>query len=549
MSHSPGTRRVGLARAPKWWVQVVVAFVLIIALNAGLLWAWASKAPWLTLFPAAATQVPASVVDDTVAEDPISPASTAPGQVFAQRVLAAAPVPGPEFVPDASTTWRLQYGAGTVCPTESGVSAVASVQRSWRPLNAEKPAGLLAQVQLFPAGTGALVLSEQASNASTCFGATVESASTGTLLYRLNSNGWDGRYLVRRDGDMILTVAASDPGFDLAAFADTWQATYTPWMGTACPDRAAPVDAILRQPLLPGYEGWIRTREARLTAADTAQVDQQAATQWEASRVPQPGQARATDPVLKAVDLPPPLPVPQAPTGVVLDVSDAPTIPLLPSPPDVTTIAATFSGPVRDTVGPGCGWAWLAQTPPTFDADAAEQAWRASENAAVQQMKSEYRARLLDGYRYAQEILDYEAAVAWHDRWAGIVADRVVVAAWEAYRAADRAYRADQVLYRQQRAAYVQDVAAWQACRSANPAPSPSPTPAPTPSPTTSPTPTPTPTPSPTPTPWVDPCGTAPAPPTAPTRPEVPATGQPTQEQRVNAARTAEDVRLKQASA
>lgn len=527
-------RRVSLARAPQWWVQVAVALVIVVGVNAAALWAWGAKAPWLTLFPSVSSADAEPVVTVDVVDASVVPSGFVPGAVFARDVLKTAPSPGDRFAPADAAAGTLQYGAVTMCGTrDTVVPPVVTAQRSWRKA-ANASGGFVQQVQLLPAGMGAVSFDQHAATAATCPGVTVTYATSNTLAYNVDLDGWSGRFVVARDGDMLAVLAVDGVDMDLVPLMSQWRDSWGDVIGLVCLDRDADVSAAQRQPLSPSYRGFEEVRTVTLTSRQRDRITADVLEQWGGRK-----QRDVTEPLYDAVVLPSPMSLPSIPYGITVDIADEPLIGAAPTAPGVAPDSAEFRGVVRDDSGPGCGWKWLAQPPAPFDADAARRGWEAAEETALRVAEADFASWVKSGFQYAQAVADYAAAVAWYDRWVSLVQDRVVVAAWEAYKLEQARYAVELKEWQTLEEQYVLDRNAWQRCRALNPEPAPTPAPSPSPSPS----PSPAPSPSPSPTPWVDPCGEAPTAPERPVKPEPPASGKPTVEQRMRAALTADDVR------
>lgn len=351
-----------------------------------------------------------------------------------------------------------------------------------------------AQVTLsaYRAGLGASAFVSQRATLAGC-DRVVTSDAPGLGIAAVHAQLGASHAVIWRRGDVIAAVTAPTDPSALARTVDTALEAALTDPGTRCAAQDSTVADTVRSPLgTQAFTGLIQT--FTVTPSPAAQALLVSAD------------APGGDTALPDVDLPRRPADPVWPAALPAKV----TKPHLPDAPKLPTATVTLRERVADPVGPGCGWTFLRESAPPFDAA----------NAA--QVLAEHRLRetaRLDraAYDYAGRVGTYRAALTQYasaaTAWRAYAADvEKVATAW-------RTIRQERYQYNEQLRAYNDAVAARDAFLAAQAEaattyqqlldacanqPAPVPTPPVIPAPTTQPTP-------PTGTPLPSPTGTAPS--------------------------------------
>jgi predicted RecA/RadA family phage recombinase len=466
---------------------VAVAGVALAALTVG-----AIAASGVSLLPRgqAATSSPPSTAP------PVERAAltTTPAQVAITKVVSNAPAP--TWAPAGTATWTAATPFDEQCGRPVGLDASIAAARAYTVGEDQ----VLVSVSAYSAGQGAPALAAWSSSLGGC------SSSGRVGRVRVDGPGGSGiaawlrgasgtpqaAMLMWRRGDVLALVAVpiASPArlAERAAVVDT--ALLAALVGR-CADTSSTRSDAARSPWVARGEftGLTEPLTVAVEASPTPVPPPDVVAvppSWTATPLPSVSiPARPVDPVWPA-DLPAPVAVPVAPRR--------------PAPAPVSTAVPSR---VDDPVGPGCGWKFTGQVPPTYDVanETALTAQRAAQaEADLAALQAQWQSDTVTFWRdvpaYEQQAALFAAyadsvdAVA--TSWDTITRQRErYAAAVEVYNAAVAArteFFAAQALARAQ---YEQEVAL---CGS-------TPTPLPSTSPPIDPTAVPTPTPSATPTP------------------------------------------------
>jgi hypothetical protein len=201
---------------------------------------------------------------------------------------------------------------------------------------------VVADIDVYGAGLGALALARTLASVSACAGDYVQTTSpTGLDGFVASGPDVSGSSILEvtwRRGDVLISLyafptsyqSATSATLDLAASIDT---RFAGLLRSVCLNEVAPVAAARRNPTQASYTPYA-TRSAVNPPAS----------------VPRPNLA-----LLNA-----PLPVVIAPPAG--SITTAPVAPVVPT----IALSATVLVPATDVAGPGCGWSFTQSVPPTL---------------------------------------------------------------------------------------------------------------------------------------------------------------------------------------
>jgi hypothetical protein len=200
---------------------------------------------------------------------------------------------------------------------------------------------VVADVDVYGAGLGALALARTLTSVSACAGDYVQTTSpTGLDGFVASGPDVSGSSILEvtwRRGDVLVSLyafptnyqSATSATLDLAASVD---AQFADLMQPVCLNEVAPVGAARRNPTQAGYAAYT-TRNVVSPPAS----------------VPRPNLALLNGP-LPVVNPPP--------AG---SITTAPVAPVVPT----VALSTTVLVPSKDVAGPGCGWSFTQSVPPT----------------------------------------------------------------------------------------------------------------------------------------------------------------------------------------
>jgi len=254
---------------------------------------------------------------------------------------------------------------------------------------------VVANVDVYGAGLGALVVANTAASMSSCGGGYVQTTSPtgldGFVASGTNVSGSSILDVTFRSGDVVISLYAfptsyQSPTTATMALASQLDAQLAPVLSAVCVNENASVGASTRNPTQSNYRPYattiVVTPPTTLARPDLSLLN-------------------ATLPVV----VPPP-------KGSVVSA---------PIPPVVPTIALTavVKVPAKDTIGPGCGWAFTAMVVPPVPAPSNTTPLSAQEATAVTQLKSRWALwpKTVTTYLeakavYLSQLVSYEATVA-----------------------------------------------------------------------------------------------------------------------------------------
>jgi hypothetical protein len=252
---------------------------------------------------------------------------------------------------------------------------------------------VVANVDVYGAGLGALVLATTEQSTSNCGGDYVQSTSLtgldGFIASGTNVSGSSILEVTWRRGDVVISLYAFPTGYQSAttatmALATELDAQLAPAVFSVCVNQNAPVTASSRNPTQSDYRPF--TTVIVVTPPVTL-----------------------TRPNLNLLNAALPVVAPP-PVGSVLV---APTAPVAPT----IALTAVVRVPSTDTVGPGCGWAFTAMRAPPVPSNTTPLSTQ--EAAALAQLKSKWAqwpttvTTYLEAKAvYLRDLASYEATVA-----------------------------------------------------------------------------------------------------------------------------------------
>ena len=545
-------------RRPFRWTRVAVALTIVAGVNAGAYVLWQEKFPELTLVPVAANTPQVPSVDVKVAQT-AALASPVRAQTLTRRLTGVFPYLGAGWRATSPGDVPLGLAVDAVCPVSGPVVPAVQSQRSWLwdpsvsssasdvnsrggvtgevpsvsetmlwgfPAPAEEFFGVSVQARAYPAGLGPVAMKQVRSQVQSCTGEAGWSVTGMTDLpvgaegfgFTVAGDSATVNVSMFRSGDLVGVVVVRG-GVDASALATQWQMSWPKVIGTFCADRGSTIEDADRQPLSGAYTGLKKYKPLRLAEDRKATI--QAEVRAEVQQVA-PADA-ALLPSLAGPSTPAVAALPDRPSATagaelqvgsvsglagVPGVPDAPSAPVYPVFPAEPDGIGQMSGPIADTVGPGCGWLLTGQGVPPVDEVAAPAVWVASQARETERLADEYTVWVRATWAYASRYRAYVEQVAVWNAWVVTAQETVDAAAW-------RAYDGQVAALPGRTARFEADLARWEECVSfapdpsptVDPAASPSPTPVadPAASPTGDPSASPSPTVSPTVGPTVDP--------------------------------------------
>ena len=251
---------------------------------------------------------------------------------------------------------------------------------------------VVADVDIYGAGLGGLVVANTLSSTLRCSGDYVQTtAPSGLNGFEASSTEVSGSSILDvtfRRGDVVISLYAFPTNYQSAstatmALAAAIDAQLAPAISFACANENAPAAASSRNPTQPDYRPYATTVV-----------------------VSPPAQLARPDLSLLNKALPVVTPPPAG------SITTAPTPPIVPTVPLTTSVRK----PVTDTVGPGCGWSYTAMAPPKSPSSAGSL--RTREASAVSQLKSNWAkwptivaAYLEAKVVYLSDLASYEATI------------------------------------------------------------------------------------------------------------------------------------------
>lgn len=252
---------------------------------------------------------------------------------------------------------------------------------------------VVANVDVYGAGLGALVVANTVASTSSCGGDYVQTTSPtgldGFVASGTNVSGSSILDVTFRRGDVVISLYAFPTSYQSAttaamALAVQLDAQLAPELSSVCVNENAPVLASRRNPTQSNYRPYVTT----IVVTPPATL------------------AR---PNLNLLNVALPVVV-RPPVGSVISA---------PTPPVVPTIALTtvVREPAKDTVGPGCGWAFTAMVMPPVPSNTTPLS--AQRAAALTELKSRWArwpttvTRYLKAEAvYLRDLVSYEATIS-----------------------------------------------------------------------------------------------------------------------------------------
>jgi hypothetical protein len=249
---------------------------------------------------------------------------------------------------------------------------------------------VVANVDVYGAGLGALVVANTAASTSSCSGDYVQTTSPtgldGFVASGINVSGSSILDVTFRRGDVVVSLYAFPTSYQSAttatmALAVQLDAQLAPELSLVCVNENAPVLASRRNPTQSNYRPYTTT----IVVTPPATL---------------------TRPNLKLLNVALPVVV-KPPVG---SVTSAPTAPVVPT----ITLTTVVREPAHDTVGPGCGWAFTAMVMPPVPSNTTPLS--AQKAAALKELKSRWArwpatvTRYLEAEAvYRRDLKSYEA--------------------------------------------------------------------------------------------------------------------------------------------
>ena len=333
--------------------------------------------------------------------------------------------------------------------------------------------GLVQQVSIYPAGTGASVFADLKERLSNCYYGENWSLSYSTPLYLgqeslyatfSSPEGGDQELVVFRYGDVLGTISDRNYG-SAQSMASQWAMLWAPILQGLCRDTGSTIEDATRQPLLADtYRPYFDKRPIRLSEPERFGIEQeeetlarqralQAAspeatgTQNRVYDIPESYTSPATAPMLQpgeSVTLNSP---PESSYGLSVVIPDEPVEPTLPNFPEVVREVRNVEGPVADKSGPGCGWALLGQSPPAFDEEASKAIWEEEAEKVRGELAEDYRRWVRETWDYAISYKKYLREAQVWNAWATLATLRVAEVDWRHYDALLQQYESDVIKY------------------------------------------------------------------------------------------------------
>ncbi len=248
---------------------------------------------------------------------------------------------------------------------------------------------VVADVDVYGAGLGALALSRTLTSVSACAGDYVQTTSpTGLDGFVASGSDVSGSSILEvtwRRGDVLVSLYAFPTGYQSATsatlgLAASLDAQLAVLLQSVCLNEIAPVGAARRNP----------------TQADYAPYTTRSVISPPAS-VPRPN--------LALLNAPPPLVI-TPPDGSITTAPLAPVVPTI-------ALSAIVLVPASDVAGPGCGWSFTQSVPPTPPVSEPLSVLDATAIAQLEGIWSSWPATVATYLQakavYAQELARYDA--------------------------------------------------------------------------------------------------------------------------------------------
>jgi len=252
---------------------------------------------------------------------------------------------------------------------------------------------VVADVDVYGAGLGALVVANTETSTSSCGGDYLQTTSpTGLDGFVASGTNVSGSSIVEatwRRGDVVISLYAFPTGYQSAttatlALASELDAQLKPVMFSVCVNQNAPVTASSRNPTQSNYRPF--TMAVVVTPPSTL-----------------------TRPDLNLLNAKLPV-VARPPAGSVIILPTAPVAPTI-------TLTTVVRVPTNDTIGPGCGWAFTAMRAPPVPSSTTPL--KTQEATALAQLKRKWAqwpttvTTYLEAKAvYLRDLASYEATVA-----------------------------------------------------------------------------------------------------------------------------------------
>ena len=356
------------------------AFAAVLALT----FALAASGTWLT--PVALG--PPSTTTTTTTDPPVVRAAvdTSPAASLVATLVASLHHQSGYAARDPSYATTDPLLAGCAAST----TPVAQITRSLTLSSASLE--VVADVDVYGAGLGGLVVANTLSSTLSCSGdyvqTTTPSGLNGFVASSTDVSGSSILEVTFRRGDVVISLYAFPNNYQNAstatmALAAAIDAQLQPAMSSVCANENAPAAAFARNPTQPDYRPYATTvvvsPPAQLARPDFSLLNK----------------------ALPVVTPPPAGSITGAPRALIV-----PTVPL----------TTTFRTPATDTVGPGCGWSFTAMVPPTSNSSTGSLSTRVA--SAVSQLESNWAkwptvvAAYLEAKAvYLSDLASYKATV------------------------------------------------------------------------------------------------------------------------------------------
>jgi hypothetical protein len=295
---------------------------------------------------------------------------------------------------DLSSSTNDPLLAGCASDTIPAAQITRSLTLSTSTSSSYSPFDVVAEIDVYGAGLGGLVVANTLSSISSCAGDYVETTYTtgfsGFIASGVDVSGSSILDVTLRRGDVVVSLYAFPTDYESAstevsALASAINLQLTPTLATTCPNENAPATASSRNPTQSDYRPYTAATEVVTPPVQIAR--------------PNLDLVYGTPPVVS----PPP----------------AGSVTTEPSPPAVPTVALsiTLRVPAPDTVGPGCGWAFTAMVPPA--APTTSGSFETEKAAAITKLESAWvqwpavaAAYLQAEAHYVSDLASYDATIS-----------------------------------------------------------------------------------------------------------------------------------------
>lgn len=336
--------------------------------------------------------------------------------------------------------------------------------------------GVLISVSAYPAGFGPQAFKEIVSTASACSGFWLTNdISLGTESIAVNDNGAlnnsgpPGRTIWVRSGDVIgmVSIRDGDNLYLADKIASDWISQWATILSTqVCSDLNNTTADLTRSPLSSNYKGLSETETVTLTDSQLLSLEsgeltllKNAAQSANTSDLRVPSQAYPDPKVVSLIDYPSTV-IPAFPEGKPAKIlTVAPVFPMEP-------IAKQVSGRFKDSIGPGCGWAFTGEQVPKAisqaEVDKTTAELLSAQNSLIQAEENYYIAKWRYGSLYSKYLND---TALWNN-WAIPANQAIISALWLTYDSNLATYNTNETIY-------IQQNATWLACVATNSPPIP----------------------------------------------------------------------------